>query len=118
LKKTTAEVGYVFIIAKILFGAKQIKNRKGFRTCAWRAALCAASHKINGRRTAPPKKWLSKNRKVWFWCIYTIPLEPILSEIPEKSNARRPVGGGQENPSARGQKISTLKPLHFLPARF
>jgi hypothetical protein len=23
------------------------------------------------------------------WCIYTIPLELILSKIPEKSNARR-----------------------------
>jgi len=62
-------------------GKTNRKNRKGFRTCAWRAALCAASRKINGRRSAPPTKWLSKNRKVRFWCIYTIPLEPILSKI-------------------------------------
>jgi len=33
-------------------------------------------------------------------------LEIILSKIPKKSNARRLMGGGQENPSARGQKIS------------
>jgi hypothetical protein len=28
----------------------------------------AASRKINGRRFAPPTKWLLKNRNVWFWC--------------------------------------------------
>ena len=99
-------------------GQSKYKNRKGFRTCAWRAALCAASHKINGRRKAPPMKWLPKNRNVWFWCIYTTPLKLILSEIPEKSNARRPVGGGQENPSARRQKISSPKTPPFFARSF
>jgi len=40
-------------------------------------------------------------------------LELILSEIPEKTSARRPEGGGQENPSARGQKISSPKTPPF-----
>jgi len=52
------------------------------------------------------------------WSIFTTSLELILSEIPEKSNARRPVGGGQENPSAHGQKISSPETPSFLPARF
>ena len=78
-----------YIIAKILFtGKANTKNRKGFRTSVWRAALCAASRKINGRRSAPPAKWLSKFPNVWFWCIYTIPLEPILSKIAEKIQRR------------------------------
>jgi len=42
------------------------------------------------------------------WCIYTTPLELILSEIPEKSNARRPLGGGQEKPHGSRAK-------NFLP---
>jgi len=38
----------------------------------------------------------------------------------KKSNARRPLGGGQENPTARGQKISLGCGAkgNFLPARF
>ena len=97
-------------------GKANRKNRKGFRTCAWRAALCAASHKINGQRCAPPTKWLPKNRNVWFWCVYTIPLEPILSKIPEKIQSLRSAAvpqngtasqGGGASLAARGQKISS-----------
>ena len=40
-------------------------------------------------------------------------LELILSKIPEKTSARRPTGGGQENPLARGQKISSPKTPPF-----
>ena len=39
--------------------------------------------KTNGRHFVPPSEWLVKNRKIKFWSIYTITLEPILSEIPE-----------------------------------
>ena len=45
-------------------------------------------------------------------------LELILSEIPEKASARPAERGGQENSSARGQKIPPPKPLHFLPTRW
>jgi len=52
------------------------------------------------------------------WSIFTTSLELILSEIPEKSNARRPVGGGQENPSAHGQKISSPETPPFFTRSF
>jgi len=45
--------------------------------------------------------------------IFTTSLELILSKIPEKTSARRPTGGGQENPLARGQKISSPKTPPF-----
>ena len=40
-------------------------------------------------------------------------LELILSKIPEKTSARRVKRGGQENPSSRGQKISSPKTPPF-----
>jgi len=46
--------------------------------------------KINGRRCAPPTKWLVKNLKVKSWSIFMISLEPILSKIPEKIQSLRP----------------------------
>jgi len=59
-------------------------------------------------------------------CVYTIPLEPILSKIPEKIQSLRSAAvpqngtasqGGGASLAARGQKISSPQPLHFLPAR-
>ena len=108
LKKTTLGIEHIYIIAKILFRAKQIQNRKGFRTCAWRAAPCAASRKINGRRCAPPTKWLVKNPKVKSWSIFTISLEPTLSKIPEKIHSpRRP-------PPRTAAYLAEKFSLHFL----
>jgi len=73
------------------------------------AALCAA------------QKWFPKNRNVWFWCVYTIPLELILSKIPRKNNAPPPFWvAGQKSAKTRrlaGKKFPPLKPFHFLPAR-
>jgi len=40
-------------------------------------------------------------------------LELILSEILEKSSARRPQAAGKKNPLARGQKISSPKTPPF-----
>jgi len=51
------------------------------------AAQSAASHKMNGRQSLPPKRKSEKFLKVKLWSIYMIPLELILSEIPEKTNA-------------------------------
>ena len=51
-------------------------------------------------------------------CIYTIPLEPILSEIPEKiqiASPRRKAAGLRSR--LAGKKFPPLKPFHFLPAR-
>ena len=67
---------------------------------------------IRSKSKTPPKT------EFLILSIFMTPLELILSEIPEKSNARRPVGGGQENPSAHGQKISSPETPPFLPARF
>ena len=36
--------------------------------------------KINGRRNAPPIKWFPKNRKVWFWWLFTTPVGLTLAE--------------------------------------
>jgi hypothetical protein len=77
-----------FIVAKILFRAKQIQNRNGFRTCTRLAALCAVSPKINGRRFAPPKNSSTKNWKVKFWCIFLSPLELTLAEIHENEKEK------------------------------
>ena len=97
-------------------GKSNIKNRKGFRTCAWRAALCTASHKINGRRSAPPVKWLPKNREVWFWCIYTIPLKLILSKIPDFVKCRACGAANPPNPAARSawRRRSKSAPLFLI----
>ncbi len=97
-------------------GKANIKNRKGFRTCAWRAALWPASHKINGRRCAPPAKWLPKNRKVWFWCIYMTSLELILSKIPEKIQLLRPAAARYACGSRAKSFPPPQTPFHFLPA--
>jgi len=36
----------------------------------------------------------------------------------KKANARRPLGGGQENPiGSRAKNFLPPRPLHFLPAR-
>jgi len=40
-------------------------------------------------------KWLVKNPKVKFWSIFTISLELILSEIPEKIQSLRPAARRQ-----------------------
>ena len=106
---------------KILFiGKANTKNHKKCRTSFCPAARRALARraarkmkrKINGRRFAPPTKWLQKCQKVRFWCIYMTPLELILSKIPEKSNARR-LRRRAGNPSARGQKISSPKTPPF-----
>ena len=55
-----------------------------------RRAALIPRHKINGRLCEPPIKWLQKNRKVWFWCLYTTLLELTLSKISEKSNRSAP----------------------------
>jgi len=73
-----------------------------------------ASRKIIGRRCAPPKKWLPKNLNVWFWCIYTIPLELILSKIPEKSQCPPPAGRRAGKPDwLAGKKFPPPSPSPF-----
>ena len=52
---------------KSFFGQSKYKNRKGFRTSAWPRAKRAETPKINGRRCAPPTKWLVTNLKVKSW---------------------------------------------------
>jgi len=47
------------------------------------------------------------------WCNYTVPLELILSKILEKKPVPAACGGGQKNPTARGQKISSPKTPPF-----
>jgi len=80
-------------------------------------AVRPASRKINGRQWLPPTKWLQKCQKVRFWCIYTTPLELILSEIPEKSQCPPPLAAGRKTRWLAGKKFPPLKPLYFLPAR-
>jgi len=51
--------------------------------------------------------------------IFTTLLELILSEISEKSNARRPRAAGRKNLFARGQKISSPQiPPFFVHSPF
>ncbi|KKW14046.1 MAG: hypothetical protein UY53_C0004G0097 [Parcubacteria group bacterium GW2011_GWA2_50_10] len=64
-------------------GKANRKNRKGFRTCAWRAALCAASHKIK-----IPEKIQSLRS----------------AAVPQNGTASQ---GGGASLAARGQKISS-----------
>jgi len=79
-------------------GKSKYKNCKRFRTSVWRAAPCAASHKMNGRRSAPPTKKSEKFLKVKLWSIFMTLLELILSEIPDfgkcrSLRSRKRVGG-------------------------
>jgi len=83
-----------------------------------RRAETISLSKRTGRRFAPPTKKSGKFLKVKLWSIFMTLLELILSEIPEKASARPAERGGQENSSARGQKIPPPKPLHFLPTRW
>ena len=92
----------------IAFGQSKYKNRKGFRTSAWPRAKRAETPKINGRRCAPPTKWLVKNQKVKSWSIFTISLEPTLSKIHRNFG----VGGcGEEK--GLGEKESPQPPPLF-----
>ncbi len=43
---------------------------------------------------------LANRENVWFWCIYTIPLEPTLSKIPEKIHLLRPAASRRKQRSA------------------
>ena len=99
------------------------KNRQGYWTSVWRAAPCAASHKMNGRRSAPPTKWLVKKRKVKLWSIFTTSLELILSKIPEKVHSLRPAakrrgfagGSRAKNGGVSGEEI--FCPLVYLSVK-
>jgi len=63
----------------------------GRRTSSWRAERCASARRAEricrgemlGRRFAPPTKKSVNFPKVRFWCVFTVWLEIILSEIPK-----------------------------------
>ena len=101
------------------YGSKQIQKIAKIRTSVWRAALCAASRKKNGRRRAPPTKKSEKFLKIKLWSIFMTSLELILSKMSEKihcpprraGRAGKPLGSRAKN--FRGLKL--LKPLHFCP---
>jgi hypothetical protein len=100
-------------LAKILFigqskyyarpkGELKIESKKSqeVRTSFWPRAKRAEGRKINGRRYALPTKKSVFCQKVSFWCNYTVPLELILSKIPEQRKIAARFARGISHPAA------------------
>jgi len=72
----------IFLLGKVNnyarpLGELKIESKKSqeIRTSFWPRAKRAEGRKINGRRCAPPTKWLFQSPEVRFWCGYTTLLE-------------------------------------------